>query len=148
MEEKVIFLGGGWNCFSNLSSYMVEINGILFPTSEHAYQWAKFDDEKIKQEILLARSGYDAKMIAVKFKDKVVDNWRSCSVDVMESILIEKLAQHPHIEKKLLDTKDMEIIENSKDDYFWGIGQDGTGQNMHGKIWMKLRGEIRKVKTN
>lgn len=143
MEEKILFLGGGWNCFSNLSSYMVEINGILFPTSEHAYQWSKFNDEKIKQEILQARSAYDAKMIAIKFKDKVVDNWKHRSVDVMESILREKLRQHPHIEKKLLDTKDMEIVENSKDDYFWGIGEDGTGQNMHGKIWMKLRKELK-----
>lgn len=148
MEEKVLFLGGGWNCFSNLSSYMVEINGILFPTSEHAYQYAKFDDEVIKQRILNARSGYDAKMTALNFKENAKNNWEQNSVAIMESILREKLTQHPHIEKKLLDTKDMEIIENSKDDYFWGIGQDGTGQNIHGKIWMKLREELRKVKTN
>jgi ribA/ribD-fused uncharacterized protein len=61
---------------------------------------------------------------------------------VMEEIIRAKLSQHPHIKKKLLQTGDKEIIENSKDDYFWGWGADQSGLNHHGKIWMKLRKEL------
>jgi N-glycosidase YbiA len=34
-----------------------------------------------------------------------------------------------------------DIIEDSPDDYFWGEGADGSGQNMLGRLWMKIRSE-------
>lgn len=141
-KEPILFYGGGFNCFSNMSAYAVEIDGIVFMTSEHAYQYAKFSDPAIKQEILNARSGYDAKMKALENKDSMKNNWDNLKLSVMENILRHKLKQHPHLRKKLAETKDAEIIEASKDDDFWGWGPDKTGQNNHGKIWMKLRSEI------
>jgi predicted NAD-dependent protein-ADP-ribosyltransferase YbiA (DUF1768 family) len=39
-----------------------------------------------------------------------------------------------------------DIVEDSPTDYFWGEGADGTGQNMLGKLWMKIRAE-KKVAT-
>jgi ribA/ribD-fused uncharacterized protein len=75
-----------------------------------------------------------------------IDNhqdWEARRVGVMEEIVRAKLSQHPHILKKLKETGDKEIIENSPDDYFWGWGADHSGQNIHGKIWMKLREEIK-----
>jgi predicted NAD-dependent protein-ADP-ribosyltransferase YbiA (DUF1768 family) len=61
----------------------------------------------------------------------------------MERILRAKLDQHPHIKKKLIETGNRDIIEASKDDEFWGWGPNKTGQNNHGKIWMKLREELK-----
>ncbi len=141
-KEPVLFYGGQWGCFSNMSSYAVEIDGKLFMTSEHAYQYSKFTDESIKEKILMARSGYDAKMIALENKSSVAPNWSSVSLEVMENILRKKLEQHPHIKEKLLETGDRGIIEASPTDGFWGWGPDKTGENHHGKIWMKLRSEL------
>ncbi|MEK7150551.1 MAG: NADAR family protein [Patescibacteria group bacterium] len=141
-SDKILFYGGGFNCFSNLSSYAVEIDSLVFPTSEHAYQYAKFSDPMIKEKILNARSGYDAKMIAKENNNAVTPNWHQINLDVMERILRKKLEQHPHIRKKLLETGSREIIETSNDDDFWGWGPNKTGQNNHGKIWMQLRREL------
>ena len=140
--EPVLFYGGQWGCFSNMSSNAVEIDGILFMTSEHAYQYAKFIDPAIKEKILKARSGYEAKMIAMKDSSAVVSNWPDISLEVMENILRKKLEQHPHIKDKLLETGSREIIEASPKDSFWGWGPDKKGLNHHGKIWMKLRAEL------
>lgn len=141
-KEPVLFYGGQWGCFSNMSSYAVEMDGKVFMTSEHAYQYSKFSDESIKEKILMARSGYGAKMIALENKSLVAPNWSSMSLEVMENILRKKLEQHPHIKEKLLETGDREIIEASPSDAFWGWGPDKNGLNHHGKIWMKLRGEL------
>ncbi len=142
-EDKILFLGGGWKCFSNFSSYEVDIWGRKFKTSEHAYQYKKFEhDEEVREKIFSSSSAYDSKILSQEFKDRQALDWESKRVDVMEEIVRAKLAQHPHILKKLKETGDKEIIENSPDDYFWGWGADHSGQNIHGKIWMKLREEV------
>lgn len=141
-NDPVLFYGGGFNCFSNMSAYNVEMDGVLFMTSEHAYQYNKFDDPAIKDEILKSRSAYDSKMISLKYADSARCDWHDIKLGVMENILRNKLAQHPHIKKKLLDTGDRIIIEASKDDNFWGWGPGKNGENNHGKIWMKLRDEL------
>ena len=125
-----------------MSSYAVEVDGVLFMTSEHAYQYAKFADPLIKEQIRTARSGYDAKMLSIQYRDLAIPDWYALKARIMEHILRLKLAQHPHIHKKLLDTEDREIIEASKDDEYWGWGASKTGQNIHGKLWMKLRDEL------
>jgi hypothetical protein len=141
-NEPVLFYGGQWGCFSNMSSYAVEMEGILFMTSEHAYQYSKFSDADIKEKIKNARSGYEAKMIAVENADLISLDWNERSLEVMEQILRLKLAQHPHIKDKLIETGDRDIIEASPTDSFWGWGSDKKGENHHGKIWMKLRKEL------
>lgn len=60
----------------------------------------------------------------------------------MNAIIHEKAKQHEEVRVKLLETGDVEIIENSTDDFFWGCGNDGTGQNNMGKIWMQIRNEL------
>ena len=142
-KEPVLFYGGKWGVFSNMSSYAVEIDGILFMTSEHAYQYAKFFDPEIKEKIKNARSGYDAQMIGKENNNKAVSNWHEINVGVMENILRKKLEQHPHIKERLLETGDRDIIESSPFDAFWGWGPEKKGQNQHGKLWMKLREEIK-----
>jgi ribA/ribD-fused uncharacterized protein len=141
-KELILFYGGQWGCFSNMSSYAVEIDGKVFMTSEHVYQYSKFTDEEVRNKIFSARSGYDAKMIALENKSLTIPNWHEKSLDTMEMILRKKLDQHPHIKDKLLETGNREIIEASPTDAFWGWGSDKKGENHHGKIWMKLRSEI------
>ncbi len=61
----------------------------------------------------------------------------------MRDILRAKVSQHPYVRKKLLDTGNRELIEDSWRDDFWGIGPDKNGQNILGKLWMQVREEIR-----
>jgi ribA/ribD-fused uncharacterized protein len=68
-------------------------------------------------------------------------NWESKKVAVLEEILRAKLAQHPEAQDALRESGGDAIVEDSPTDYFWGEGADGSGQNMLGKLWMKLRAE-------
>jgi len=62
-------------------------------------------------------------------------------VAVVEEILRAKVVQHPEAQEALRKSGNEDIVEDSPTDYFWGEGADGSGQNMLGKIWMKLRDE-------
>ena len=141
--DKVLFYGGEWYAFSNFSSFMVRWRRIDWLTSEHAYQAAKFDDREIIMKIKDARSAHDAFKIARANDDKKIKNWNEIRLIVMEGIIRTKLAQHPYVRKKLLETENMEIVEDSPRDSFWGRGPDWKGENHLGKIWMKLREELK-----
>lgn len=69
-------------------------------------------------------------------------------VDIMEKILRTKLAQHPEAVDALEQSGNEEIVEDSPTDYFWGEGTDGSGQNMLGKLWMKIRTEHHSGSSN
>ncbi|MEU5874184.1 NADAR domain-containing protein [Glycomyces sp. NPDC047369] len=128
--------------FNNFSAHSVEFQGNLYPTSEHAYQAAKCIDPVGRVEIQNARSPLQAKELAnEKYRDVRDPEWDSKKVSVLEEILRAKLTQHREAREALRESGDEEIIEDSPTDYFWGEGVDGTGQNMLGKLWMKLRDE-------
>ncbi len=57
----------------------------------------------------------------------------------MFNIISAKVAQHKYVYKKLLETGNREIIEDSWRDDYWGWGPNKDGKNMLGKLWMKLR---------
>lgn len=60
----------------------------------------------------------------------------------MEKLLRLKIEQNPYVKKKLLETGELLICEDSPKDNFWGIGEDRKGRNKLGKLWMKLRKEL------
>lgn len=62
----------------------------------------------------------------------------------MEELLRLKMEQNPYVKKKLLQTKDYLIIEDSPKDSFWEWGPKRNGENQLGKLWMKIREGIRK----
>ncbi len=53
-----------------------------------------------------------------------------------------KFTQHPDLRARLLATGNAELVEHTKNDAYWGDGGDGTGENMLGKILMKVREEL------
>lgn len=110
--------------FFYFSSFAVEIDGILWMTSEHAYQADKFNSKEIREEIRLSRSAHDSKKIAKKYIDKIREDWDDIKLSIMEEILRHKLEQHPFIKKRLLETGYKIIAEDSPVDSFWGWGSD------------------------
>jgi len=142
-QDPALFYGGEFYVFSNFSSFAVEWKGVLWMTSEYAYQAAHFTDEKIIESIKNARSAHDSKKLVEALQDKKRPDWKEVKLSIMEEIVRAKLSQHPYIQKKLLQTGDREIIEDSPKDSFWGWGPHKDGNNHLGKIWMKLRSEMR-----
>lgn len=143
-DKPVLFYENQFYMCSNFSSFEVVWKGEIWKTSEYAYQAAKFENEKIRQEIRNTRSSHDAmKLAKIVYNDQKRKNWHDIKLQVMEDIVRAKLSQHFYIQKKLLQTGDRELIENSPRDDFWGWGQNKDGKNHLGRIWMKLRDELR-----
>lgn len=141
LDNKVFFYEREFYVFSNFSSFAVEWKGRLYPTSEHAYHSEKFENEVTKEQIRSCRSAHDALKLAWSIKDQYRADWQDIKVSIMEEILKAKLEQHPYIKRKLLESGNREIVEDSWKDDFWGWGPNKDGQNQLGKIWMKLREE-------
>ncbi len=131
--------------FDNFSSFQVDYKGRRWPTSEHAYQASHFFETapELVEAIFEARSAHDAYKIAKANADKAPKNWEEVKVGVMYEICKLKLAQNPYVLEKLSLSGDLDIIEDSPKDDFWGWGPKRNGRNELGKIWMKLRDELR-----
>ncbi len=143
-DKAVYFYTPRYYAFDNFSAFAVELWGNVFTTAEHAYQWKKFDfSHSLTAELILnARSARDTKVIADKHKDEISLTWDEGKMFFMEEILRAKLTQHEKVQALLLETVGKDIIENSPTDSFWGIGEEGKGENHLGKLWMKLRSEL------
>ncbi|MDA1359749.1 NADAR family protein [Glycomyces luteolus] len=130
--------------FNNFSAHSIEYRGKLYPTSEHAYQATKCTDPVGQETIRRARSPLQAKTLANETYRAAKDpDWGRKKVGVLEEILRAKLEQHAEAREALKDSGREDIVEDSPTDYFWGEGADGSGQNMLGKLWMKLRDDFR-----
>ena len=130
--------------FDNFSSFKVLVDGVLYSTVEHAYQAAKFLDSapQVAKDIVESYSAHDAQKIAYANKDKQRKDWEEVKLKIMERLLRLKLEQNPYVRKKLLQTVNYLICEDSPKDSFWGIGPNRDGRNELGKLWMKLRDEL------
>ena len=84
--------------------------------------------------------------IAYANRDKQREDWNDGKLGIMEELLRLKLEQNPYVKKKLLQTKDYLIVEDSPKDSFWGWGPNRDGENQLGKLWMKLRDELKDKK--
>jgi ribA/ribD-fused uncharacterized protein len=143
-DESVYFYTPRFYVFDNFSAYTIDIWGKEFATGEHAYQWKKFSvlNPDIAQKILDAKSPHAAKKISDAHAAVVDSSWHREKMSVMEEILRAKITQHENVRNKLTETGQKDILENSPVDSYWGIGKDGKGENVLGKLWMQLREEL------
>jgi ribA/ribD-fused uncharacterized protein len=144
-DTQVFFYENDYYVLSNFSAFSLVWRGIRFHTSEAAYHWEKFPrDMWIQTKIKDAVSAHEAFEIAGLHRADRRRDWDDVKVGVMREILRAKVEQHPYVKKKLLDTGDRELIEDSWRDDEWGWGPNKDGKNLLGKLWMEIRAELRK----
>ena len=145
MDEVIGFYPREFYPFDNFSSFKVEWNGYLFSSVEEAYQAASFmgSDEELVEKIKKSHSADEAQRIAYANRDKRREDWDDVKISIMEELLRLKIEQNPYVKKKLLQTGDYMIVEDSPKDDFWCWGPNRNGQNNLGKLWMKLREELK-----
>lgn len=144
MTETINFylVGDEYGAFSNFAAYPIEIDGKLWPTTEHYFQAQKFagtpHEEEIRHEI--------SPMVAAKMgRDRqrpLRSDWEAVKDDVMRTALAAKFSQHPELRALLLATGTAVIVEHTKNDSYWGDAGDGSGQNMLGRMLMELRAAL------
>lgn len=142
--SRVFFYEQDFYVLSNFSAFRLMWAGIDFDTSEHAYHWEKFPrHDAARQMIRTARSAHEAFKVAERYKSYRRQDWDLVRVAIMKEVLRAKATQHEYVMRKLMQTGDRELIEDSWRDAFWGWGENRDGENMLGKLWMILRYEFR-----
>lgn len=143
-DKQVFFYEQEFYVLSNFSAFQLEWRDRRFATSEHAYQCEKFADGSYAHSLIRAStSAHDAFKIAEKYKSQRRPDWDAVKVAIMRDILSAKADQHEYVRRKLLETGDRELVEDSWRDDYWGWGPNRDGQNMLGKLWMEVRAELR-----
>jgi N-glycosidase YbiA len=142
----------GW--LGNMAPFPVKHDGRWWLTTEALFQSLRFDDEAIKEELRGVKSPMGVKMRAKREKARMVVIPQSeQDLANMEMVLRLKLEQHQELKQQLLDTGNETIIEDCSNraggsGKFWGaVLKDGQwiGENMLGRMWMKLRDELKQA---
>ena len=142
MIDKLYPLDQYERFLATFSAHAVEHEGVTYMTVEHAYHCQRYDDPAIRDDIRAAKSPYLAWELSQRHKVHQRPDFDARKADVMEELCRLKLQQHHDVEAGLRASGDDVIVKNYPD-LFWGIGKDGTGKNMMGVIWMKLRKELK-----
>lgn len=154
---------------SNFWTVEIPYRGRQFASVEHAYQWAKFDENALRllevskrdqiSELLgtskfdfpdvfysSAKPGMIKKLAAILAEYSLVrDNWDDIRVNRMIELTLRKYS-HPSLKEVLVSTGSNYLLEgNDWGDVFWGACVDGgkyRGRNMLGLILMNVRSKI------
>jgi ribA/ribD-fused uncharacterized protein len=130
---------GEYRFLSNFWPAIVEMDGIIYPTVEHAYQAAKTFDQSARLKIQALREPGNAKRAGRRISLR--PDWEAVKLNVMLSLLRSKFAEKS-LADKLLATGDYELLEgNEWGDTFWGVCR-GIGHNHLGKLLMQVRKEL------
>ena len=134
------FMGKYW-FLSNFYPAPVEMDGKLWPTVEHAYQACKTNDPVVRGRILIAPKPGTAKYLGQRVRLR--ENWDEMKLDVMK-ILVSRKFKELELARKLLATRDAQLVEgNYWGDAFWGV-YNGAGENHLGRILMEVRKELQR----
>ena len=126
---------------SNFHTCNVIYNGKLFPSSEHAFMYAKLDEDE--------HGGQYSQMIKlsaaeVKKWGRTIDlrkDWEEIKKKVMFDVNFAKYSQNEDLKEKLLSTGEKTLSElNWWNDKFYGVDyKTGEGKNVLGKVLMMIR---------
>lgn len=135
---------GEYRFLSNFWKAPVEYEGIVYPSSEHAYQAAKTLDKGVRSVFAeIASPG------AIKKMGQTITlrpDWEDVKINVMRDIVTAKFEQNADLMEKLMTTKGHDLIEgNTWGDTFWGECPLGKGRNELGKILMSIRDDITRL---
>lgn len=132
-----------YGCFSNFSKHPIELEGNVWPTTEHYFQAKKFEGYNYEDEIRLAKTPALAAKMGRSKEYPLRQDWEKVKEQIMYEAIYAKFTQHNDCKKLLLQTKDALIIEHTKNDKYWADGGNGKGKNRLGYLLMELREEIR-----
>lgn len=128
--------------FSNYYMTPISVQGKTWPSVEHYYQAQKTLDAAYAERIRQSATPDEAKDLGNAPDCPMREDWDERKVEAMRRGLYAKFTQHAGLKEKLIGTGDAVLMENSMTDYYWGVGADGTGLSMLGKLLMALRAEL------
>jgi len=129
---------------SNFFMIPVTLDGVEYPSTEHAFQAAKTLDSKEREKVRKAPTCGKAKRMGRTVTLRA--DWDQIRLGIMKDLVRQKFSAktYPDMAEKLLATGEAVLVEgNTWRDTFWGVC-DGKGENHLGKILMEVREELRR----
>lgn len=153
-----------YGAFSNLYRRDVQSGRLTFPTTEHAYQWLKPRDPRVRDWLMAAPAPALVALAAHALPSDDTDpgeimrrtadallgfhtrpGWSRLRFPWMLACLRAKFSQHADLRALLLKTGNSRIVEAGRIDddagRRWGI-VNGRGQNYLGRMLMRVRAEL------
>jgi len=133
----------GW--LSNFWLCSIEFEGLIYPSTENAFQAAKTFNSKEKLRFAHILSPKESKKWGRQLQLR--HDWNDIKLDVMEQVNRSKFIKGSHLADKLIATENRELIEGNRwGDLYWGANieqsEDFSGRNHLGKILMKIRKDL------
>lgn len=138
---------GDYAFLSNFAPAPVSLDGVRYPTVEHAYQAAKTLEPREREKIRSASTPGLARKLGRKLTKR--PDWPDLKVDIMRDLIRQKFEGQPDLKNRLLATGAAELVEgNTWHDNFWGDCRCSKcavlpGQNWLGRILMDLRQQLK-----
>ena len=150
MSEEICFYRNNekpYGIFSNLYKREIVFEKRVFPTAEHAYQFAKPREENVRDWLMAAPS---AALLAMAAHGLYIwdirSDWSKIKFDRMRAVLWAKFTQHADLADVLLSTGGKILVETPKTNTpvnrLWGR-VDGKGKNMLGTLLMEVRSGVK-----
>ncbi len=147
MNDPIYEFRGETRWLSNFEYAHVVYDGIVYPTSEHAYQAAKSLSLSTRMAIARMPKPGDAKRAGGALSLR--PDWEQIKLAVMWAVNLDKFTRNMNLGKRLIETTGRPLIEgNDWGDTFWGVC-NGEGQNHLGQTLMAVRdllNELRDMK--
>ncbi|XZE36353.1 NADAR family protein [Pirellulaceae bacterium SH501] len=145
MPEVINFyyIGEKYGEFSNFASFPIELDGKIWPSSEHYFQAQKFVGTEHEEAIRSEESPMKAAKMGRERNRPLRSDWEAVKNDIMRRAIHAKFTQHEQLRHLLINTGDAVLVEHTKNDSYWGDGGDGTGMNMLGQMLMETRDQLR-----
>lgn len=142
---------GEYKYLSNFYPCAIKYNGNMFESTEAAYMSAKNDDPEWLKYCMDPQN--TPAMIKKKsYSITIRPNWDDMKLSVMEEVLRYKFFKHRGLGDMLLATGHQNLVEGTTwNDRFWGVDVTVTpniGENHLGRLLMKLRDELRIVRSS
>jgi GTP cyclohydrolase II len=160
--SKVIFYNDVMGQYESLGSFYETsfvYRDVTWRSAEHAYQAMKFFysvgkeiDEAIfthYKSIVNAPNAIDARrlgklrIVPIRYDWNIAKRYGRVKDEIMFEIVLEKVKQNQGILNLLMSTGEKTLIQGNTNEPYWGVGGDGHGNNMLGRIYMIIRKQIK-----
>lgn len=155
-KRELMLYTSGYSIYSNFYRSPFKIEGQRYLTMEQWYQSMKahtFGDTEAEVAILKTTSPRICKSIGWKIQNFDKIRWNQISQGIMLRGLTEKFKQNAKLQKLLLETESLLLVEASPYNDWWSSGlaitEDHTtypGLNKMGQMLMCVRESIRHTK--
>jgi len=135
---------GQYSFLSNFYPCLVEFEGMMYPSVEHAFQAAKTLDMDKRKDFRVYPTPADAKHFGKKVNLR--PDWEDIKIGIMRQLVFDKFNRNISdidLKQNLIDTGDIHLeAGNNHGDRFWGTVK-GEGRNELGKALMYVRDQLK-----